>query len=358
MINVHQFLPTILYGDAVSNDTIALMNIIRSMGFSSNIYAEYVGRKVESMAHNIKCYTPSSDDIIIYHMSIGTQLSYKMLDIDGRCKILIYHNITPPEFFEDYDYTIFSAVRSGRKEISMLSGSFDYAFGDSEYNCQELREYGYKNVRELPILISYSDYDRKPAQNIIRKYRDGKTNILFVGRIAPNKKQEDIIKTFYYYKKYIDRDARLFLVGAYDGIASYYEGLKKLVKILKLKDVYFTGKVPFEEILAYYSVADVFLCMSEHEGFCVPLVESMYFGVPVVAYNSTAIPYTLGDAGALLNKKDYMMAAELVYKVVNDAELKDKLISNGKKRLGYFSYERIGEIFTKNMMEMIGDKNA
>jgi glycosyltransferase involved in cell wall biosynthesis len=179
---------------------------------------------------------------------------------------------------------------------------------------------------------------------------------MFLGRIAPNKKQEDVIKTFYYYKKYMDPKARLFLVGSYEGMEIYYNALKLLVEQLDLEDVYFTGKVPFDQILAYYRVSDAFLCMSEHEGFCVPLIESMVFKVPIIAYNSSAIPYTLGDAGILINQKDYIAAAELLNKVIYDEQLRNRLIENGSRRLEHFSYERTAEEFRSYMKEILGEK--
>ena len=149
-----------------------------------------------------------------------------------------------------------------------------------------------------PILIPFSDYEKEPDRRVLRRYKgDGKTNLLFVGRIAPNKKQENVIRAFYFYHKYYSPDSRLFLVGSWSGMESYYERLCDYVKALGIAEhVVFTGHIRFDEILAYYHLADVFLCMSEHEGFCVPLVEAMYFHVPIVAYSCAAVPDTLEEA--------------------------------------------------------------
>ena len=111
---------------------------------------------------------------------------------------------------------------------------------------------------------------------------------------------------------------RLFFVGKYAGMEAYYEQLKRYVEALDLKDVYFTGHIKFDEILAYYRTADVFVCMSEHEGFCVPLVEAMYFGVPIVAYDSSAIADTLGNGGILTEDKDPKLVAEIINRLVQD----------------------------------------
>jgi glycosyltransferase involved in cell wall biosynthesis len=356
MWRVDQILPTIVYGDAVSNHALALRDILREMGFESNIYAENIGKSLRHNVYNIDAYKPRNvKNAVIYHMSTGAELNYKIKEIKANTKIMIYHNITPYEYMLPYNMNAYKIVKTGREQLSMLKDEFDYVLGVSEYNCKELIEYGYKNVQHLPILIPYSDYEKQPDKGVIKKYSDGNTNILFVGRIVPNKKQEDIIKTFYYYKKYINPGARLFLVGSYDGMERYYNALVELVNKLGLTDVYFTGKVPFNHILAYYKVAHVFLCMSEHEGFCVPLIESMYFGVPIIAYKAAAIPYTLDNAGILLNNKDYIMTAGLIDSLLRDVVLKQKLIKNGKARLHDFSYEKISSMFKEYMTNILGN---
>ena len=179
------------------------------------------------------------------------------------------------------------------------------------------------------------------------------TNIVFTGRIAPNKKQEDVIKAFYCYKKYYDSSARLFLVGSYKEDDEYYQKLKEYVWRLGVKDVYFTGHIKFNQILAYYKIADVFLCMSEHEGFCVPLVEAMFFDVPIIAYNSTAIPSTLGGSGILLDDKNPIIAAKMIDILVNDAELRQKVLKNQRERLEDFKYEKIKEQFEQYLNDFI-----
>lgn len=356
MWRVDQILPTIVYGDAVSNHALALRDILQDMGYKSQIYAENIGESLRHSAHDVDTYRRSREKgAIIYHMSTGTDLNYQIRKFKADKKIMIYHNITPSEYLLPYNPQAYKIVQTGREQLANMRGDFDYAFGVSEYNCRELIEYGYKNVKHLPILIPYSDYEKKADDGVMKRYSDGNTNILFVGRIVPNKKQEDIIKTFYYYKKYMDPGARLFLVGSYEGMERYYNGLVKLVETLELEDVYFTGKVPFSHILAYYRIAHVFLCMSEHEGFCVPLIESMYFGVPIIAYRAAAIPYTLDKAGILLNEKDYIMAAGLIDTLMKDNALKNKLVANGKERLEDFSYDHIASMFKSHITNILMD---
>ena len=170
----------------------------------------------------------------------------------------------------------------GIKAAKRLAKTADYAIAVSEYNKQDLIRLGFTcDIEVLPILIPFEDYEKKPNAGVLRRYDDDYVNILFTGRIVPNKKQEDVIETFYYYKKYINPKSRLILAGSYVDVGKYHEKLELFARKLGLADVIFTGQIRFDEILAYYRLADVFLCMSEHEGFCVPLVEAMYFDVPM-----------------------------------------------------------------------------
>lgn len=357
-MRIFQILPTLAYGDAIGNDTRALKIAIQSMGYKTEIYADSVvppltkkdGIKIKKMPKTKK------DDILIYHLSTGSKLNKAFADMQGR-KIVVYHNVTPPYFFEEYDEFICGINEWALDAVEYLADKVDYCLADSDFNKKELEEKGYKcPIDVLPILIPFEDYKKQPDQKIIDAYSDGETNIIFTGRIAPNKKQEDVIKAFYCYKKYYNPSARLFLVGSYKPEEAYYQKLQKYVKKLRVKDVCFTGHIKFSEILAYYRIADVFMCMSEHEGFCVPLVESMFFDVPVIAYSSTAIPYTLGGSGLLLQEKDPMVAAKMIDILVNDEELKQKVLCNQRKRLKDFEYEVIKQQFKQYLEKFINWK--
>ena len=174
-------------------------------------------------------------------------------------------------------------------------------------------------------------------------YSDGNTNIVFVGRIVPNKKFEDVIACFAAYKKKYDPAARLFLVGNYQETDAYYQHLQEYIKECGVENVIFPGHIAFRTILAYYKIADLFLCMSEHEGFCVPLVEAMFFETPIVAYASTAIPGTLGGSGVLVESKEPERVAEKIHQVIEDEQYKNEIVKEQKKRLQDFSYENIKE---------------
>lgn len=354
-MRIVQLLPTLSFGDAIGNDTVALKKAISDMGYISEIYAENIDKRLPSdTAKNIsRLKDLKKDDVLIYHKSTGTDLTFKIQGFQCR-KIMIYHNITPSEFFRPYSTAAASLTEYGYKGVEHLRDKVDYCLADSAYNKSELLRMGYTcPIDVLPILIRFEDYKQSPAKGIMSRYGDGKRNLIFVGRIAPNKKQENVIRAFYQYKR-LDPDSRLILVGSYTGMENYYERLVKYAGALGLKDdIVFTGHIKFNEILAYYRLADVFVCMSEHEGFCVPLAEAMFFDVPIIAYDTSAIGDTLGGSGILLDSNDPVFAAGVIRRVLTDELLKKQIIEGQRRRLEDFSYERIRDIFEKQLKDFI-----
>lgn len=341
MKRVIQILDTFTYGDAIGNHTIAIHNHLQSKGVESYIYASSIDARLKTYAFNISEYHSAPDDVILYHLSTGSVLNRKLAEFEGK-KIINYHNITPPTYFEDYNRYFAAVCRSGYDDISFLADKVDAVISDSDYNGRELVKMGYScPIYTVPILMNFSDYDIKPNPLILDKFNnDSVTNILFVGRIAPNKKQEDIIKDFFYYHNYFNKNSRLILVGNYTNLEMYYLKLKKYAEKLGVSNnVVFTGHIRFDEILAYYHSADLLLCESEHEGFCVPLVEAMYFDLPIVAYNSSAIGETLGDAGVLLEEKNAVLTATIIDNVLRSEKEKKKISHSQKERLEYFMSE-------------------
>ena len=235
-----------------------------------------------------------------------------------------------------------------------MSDVFDMVFADSSFNKADLVDMGYKtDMKVLPILIPFSDYDKTPSSATIEKYsNDGYTNILFVGRIAPNKCQQDVIAAFDAYQKNYNQKSRLFIVGS-PSPQSYQNMLMAYVKRLGTKNVIFTGHTKFDEILAYYKLSDLFLCQSEHEGFCVPLVEAMYFHKPIVAYDSSAIGETLGGGGFLMKNKNPLETAGVINRILNDENLRKKIVKNQDERLQDFKFEKIRDLFWKYMDDFL-----
>lgn len=356
-MHIYQLLPTISYGDAASNDTLALQQVIKKMGFKSEIYAESVDvRLPKGTAKSIDKLPKITDkDIVIYHMSTGAQLNWDFGKMDCK-KVMIYHNITPPDFLERYNSRAAIQCSEGIRSLKFLSDKVDYCLAVSAYNKQDLIDLGFKcKIDVLPILIPFSDYDKEPDAPLMRRLTsDGYTNILFTGRLAPNKCQEDVIKSFAAYKKHYNPKSRLILVGSDGGYENYRKRLESFAYALDVKeDVIFAGHIKFNQILSYYRAADIFLCMSEHEGFCVPLVEAMYFKLPIIAYDSSAIYDTLGGSGMVINTKNPLEVAGLIDKVVKDDTLREKMVANEQERLKDFAHNVIEERFISLMKENV-----
>lgn len=354
-MRIIQFLPTIAFGDAVGNDTIALKKALQEFGYETEIYAEVIDQRLpEGTAVQLEEYQlppVNKDDIAIYHMSTGSLLNYTFEYMNCH-KVLVYHNVTPPSFFMPYSKDITKNAKAGVDGIKNLAGKVEFCFADSEFNKRDLISYGFTcPIVVRPILIPFEDYKKEPSSELINKYgNDGYTNLIFVGRVAPNKKHEDIIAGFAYYKKHFNDKARLFLVGAGGAFFKYEKRLEDYVKELGLEEsVIFTGHLKFNEILAYYKIASAFLCMSEHEGFCVPLTEAMSFDVPVIAYASTAIPYTLNGSGVLIDDKDPVVVADAINRVVTNEAFRTEVINGQRERLKDFEYDKIKELFKKQL---------
>lgn len=347
-MRIIQILPVIAFGDAIGNHVLALSDAFTRRGYKNKIYAEMVDSRIpKGKAEHIDYYKEQKGDVILYHMSTGSPLNRRVLEYQAP-KIMNYHNITPAHFFHGYLSAAEKGCIEAREDLAYMAGKMDACVSDSKYNQQELEELGYHcPMTDIPILIAFDDYKKQPDEETLRQYReDGYTNIVFVGRVVPNKKQEDLIEAFYYYKKYYNPQSRLILVGSFAGVDVYGESLKAYADILGIKeDVIFTGQISFPKILAYYRAADVFLCMSEHEGFCVPVVEAMYFGDPIIAYDSTAVGDTMGGGGILLKEKKPLETAGMIHYLMNHAELKEQILANQKERLEAFSHERVEKAY-------------
>lgn len=344
------------YGDAIGNDCLAIDRILRHDGWDTGIYARVVDKRIP--ADTAKPLSELSglddDDIVLYHLSTGTDLNFKVSGIPGR-KVVIYHNITPPGFFlSPSNYRMYKTCEEGLFQTRMMTGIVDYCLADSEFNRQELIRMGYKcPVDVQPILIPFWEYDLEPDEDFMRRFSDGKVNILFTGRLAPNKKQGDLIQAFRVFHRLVP-DSRLIIAGAYDRSERYVDDLIEYVGDIGLSnDILFTGHIPFDKIIALYRTASFFWCLSEHEGFCVPLVEAMYFGIPIIAYNSSAVPETLGGSGVLLDDKQPELVAHVTKALMDDFGMRTGIIERQWMQLGSFSYDIAAARFRANLAKII-----
>ena len=340
-----QIVASLNFGDAVGNDVRAIARALNEAGYITGIFTLAIHPKIKDEGVYLINMLPelNENDLIIYHYATADELA----DIikEAPCKVVLrYHNVTPPAFFRGYDEGAEKVTREGLDEIADLKDAIDYGIVVSDFNKKDLIDMGYQcPIAVAPILIPFKDYEQEPDKDVVTRYSDGKTNIVFVGRIVPNKKFEDVIACFAAYKEKYDPTARLFLVGNYQETDLYYQYLQDVIKKCGAEDVIFPGHIAFNAILAYYKVSDLFLCMSEHEGFCVPLVEAMYFETPIVAYASTAIPGTLDGSGVLVETKEPEKVAETMNRIIRDEQYRHEIVVGQKQRLKDFSYENIKE---------------
>lgn len=336
---IHQLVVGASPGDAIFDQSLIIQAGLRDWGYDSQIYACNLHPALVDTIPHFTAYHPRRDDVVFFHYSIGSEMSAFVRRL--RCTVaMIYHNVTPPEYLDNVSRTMAQLVRQGQAELPEFRDVVRLALADSEFNHLDLVAAGYSRTGILPIVLDETRYAVPSNELLEQQYRDGAVNLLFVGRIAPNKRQDDLIKVFHYYHQ-IEPRSRLFLVGqAWDPAKRYLAELKGLASHLGVgPEVVFTGHVSFADMVTYYRLADVFVCMSDHEGFGKPLIESMYFDVPVVAHASTAIPYTLGDAGVLVHEKDYPVIAELVNLIVTDEALCERLLKGQRARFQDFRQE-------------------
>jgi glycosyltransferase involved in cell wall biosynthesis len=324
---VHQLLAALAYGDAISNEALAIQGHLRGAGFESDIFAEHVHPRMARDARPLWQYAEvsSPETVCLFHFSIGSAAARLIFHAPDRL-VSIYHNITPAEWFLGFHPHLAGLCYHGRRELAAFAPRTELALGDSEYNRRELEAAGYARTGVLPIVLDLDSY-RRPAAPVVRRlYDDGRTNILFVGRVIPNKKIDDLIRVFALYQRLFDRQSRLLLVGDYRGHEKYYDRLQDLARERGAGEVVFTGPVDDDELRAAYASADLFLCLSEHEGFCVPLLEAMAFEVPVVAFDAGAVRETLRGGGVLLRDKDPATVAGLVRRVLTDDVLRSRVL--------------------------------
>lgn len=344
-MKVRQLCTRIEFGDAVSRHVLEIAGALSSWGVENEIYAntadEY-GRQHARSDADYPSDSESSDDILIYHYSVYCA-NCAIYNASRARRVLVYHNITPPEFFERYDRGVAAFCRMGRELLGELAGA-DLALGDSEYNRLELVEAGFDPAKTgvLPIFVDYEGLKRSAGGAADPLAVHGPTfKVLFVGRVVPNKRIEDVLRVFYYYNRCVNDESHLFIAGA-KWIDAYNAQLQWLVDSFGLwSSVHMVGRVSDAELAGYYAGSDVFLSMSEHEGFSVPLVESMAFDLPVLAYSSTAIPYTLDGAGLSFNRKDFPLVAEAMEALRTDARLRESVLAGQRERLKAFSPEAV-----------------
>jgi L-malate glycosyltransferase len=340
---VNQWVPAAHQGDAIGDSARRVRDLLRGMGCESDVYAMTIDDILKDDVRSFADPSARRGDVTIFHYALPSPMTAAFAALERR-RVLQYHNVTPPSYFAPYDPALFRLASLGRHELTTLVGHVDLALGDSEYNRQELDAAGFTRTGVFPIAVDTSRITnpvQRPALEGILD--DGLVNFLFVGRIAPNKKIEDHIRLAELYKRYVDAYYRFIFVGRYDVVPRYYSMIRGLMADFRLLHdrFIFTGPIPDEELAVYYRHAAVYVSLSEHEGFCVPLIEAMAADVPILAYAATAVPDTLAGAGVQFAPKDLEVAAELLGEMAFNDRLRASVIAGQRRRLADFGDGRI-----------------
>ena len=326
---VHQVLATLGYGDAIGHEVMGIQRVLRGAGYESEIFVETADPRLEHLTIDYREMVGdvAPEDVLIHHFSIGSRASRTAYALPGRMA-LVYHNITPPEYFIGVHSDLVKLCFRGRRELTAYIERCELALGDSEYNRQELEALGFRRTGVLPVVPGFAHLDLAPDRALAADFDDDWTNLMFVGRVIPNKKIEDVIRAFHAYRTRHNPRSRLLLVGSYSGFDKYLAMLQALIARLGTPDVHFLGHVSNEELTALYDVGDLFLCASEHEGFCVPLIEAFYKRVPVLAYAATAVPATMDGGGVLYDTKDPFDIARLMDAMLDDRRIEERVLAS------------------------------
>src|SRR5215472_7569689 len=347
---IHQFVPALFPRDAVGNHTLETHRALDRAGVNASIWSDLIDPSLTACARPYREFMrrgrrSGRRPVVLYQAASESNGMVDFLLQRPEPKLVCYHNLTPPEYFDTYDSATAAAIRRAQIEVQRFAPHVRAALSASEFSATDLHEIGIQEVHVIPpFLGSRLSYqaDRTTAERL----RAGKNGIdlLFVGRVVPNKGHAHLIRITAAIRAAVDPRARLFIVGA-AGPRLYMDAIHDLADRLAPSGVIFTGAVSDSQLVAYYQNADVFLSMSEHEGFGVPLVEAMRTGMPIVAYDTSAIAETLSGTGVLVRTPDPMFVAEIIAKVTSDPDLRSDLGSRERERaLQLESFPRVNRI--------------
>jgi len=361
--SIDQLVHTLSYGDAISTEVIAIQRACIAAGYSSVIYAinvhPFFKGKDSSLSGPIAHYeklalsplNPALKNKIILHYSLGSPLNALYQSLSDYTRILIYHNLTPAKFFDGINPLLVSSLNSGAQELPVLCELSDQLLADSNFNADDLRAISPRarksGVAVLPLLVEPTRFEQPANAGFASLLQNTKgINVLHVGRLVPNKGYEQIIRSFYFLRTFIDPHARLWLVGTDIDSELYGFALKRMCDAWGLSgSVEFLGQRSDGELRSLYENCSVYLCLSEHEGFCLPVIEALHFGLPVISTRNGALAETLASGGVLIDSVVPSLVAELIAEVAKNQGLREQIIAAGKKRAAEFAvsffYERL-----------------
>jgi len=348
---INQWIPAAHRGDAVGDNARRLRTLLRGMGHDSELFSLTIDDDLQDEVRPFDDPAAKRGDMTLFHYVLPSPMTEAFASLDSG-RILQYHNITPSFYFAAYDPALFRLASIGRQQLATLAGRVDLALGVSDFNRRELESLGFERTGVLPIAVDTARLTEAPPRPALDELLgDEFVNFLFVGRIAPNKKIEDHIRLAEIYKRNIDSHYRFIFVGRYDSVPRYYSMIRALMLEYRMlpERFVFTGPVCDADLAVYYRRSAAYISLSEHEGFCVPLVEAMATDLPILAYSAAAVPETLDGAGVQFAPKDLEIAAEMLGSLAFDDGLRRQVIAGQRKRLAAFDDARI----TRDLASMI-----
>ena len=350
---IHQLSISAACGDAIGNEMRQIRSALRGAGHESEIFVELIDSNMGTGVHPYLEYRDiaSPDNVILLHYSMASPVSRMAAELDDRL-VLIYHNITPAAWFAPYSLGIAHNCAAGRLHLAKLRTRTALALGVSEYNRRELEKLGFERTAVVPLLLDLDGLDGPASKLVLDRYSDDHPTWLVVGRVAPNKCVEDVVRAFTYFQRYVNDRARLLIVGEHRHILPYYHDLQRFTQEINATDVHFVGHVSDAELNAYYRVADVLVCLSEHEGFCVPLFEAIRSDLPALAFASAGIPYSTGGGVLMLEDKDPALVAETVAYVLEDKPLRTQLLARQRRVLDELEADRVVQLLFSQLRDI------
>ena len=357
MSAIHQLIAGFSTGDAISNEAKVFRRLFQSWGFESELFCDFAHvlpecrHECEDMDILSQRVQPS--DIVLLHLSMGSRANDLFPTLACQ-RAILYHNITPADYFRGINETLSRHLAWGRQQAARLAGSAQVCLAVSPFNAAELQSWKYPTTGVLPIIMDLEKTYARPNPARMTQLDDGAVNVIFVGRCVPNKKIEDLLVAFAWFQKYVAPKSRLVLAGSYVGMSRYHAFLTKLARDLGVyaRDL-FAGSISQGELNAIYESADLFLCMSEHEGFCIPLIESMAHEVPILAYNSAAIPETLEGAGVLFHEKRWPDIAEMMACLTTPSPFRDAVIAKQNERFRRYTARPLAQELKQALAPLI-----
>jgi glycosyltransferase involved in cell wall biosynthesis len=358
---IHQFVAGYATRDAISNEARTLRRIFRHWGRDSAIFCEsrrilpeLRGDTLDISEARARC---NAADVAMLHLSIGSEVNEVFASLPCR-KAILYHNVTPPHYFERVNPNTANSLALGLRQVNALAGAAEVNLADSDFNASELTALGYRGVRTFPLALDFDSIGTAPDRATMDKFADGRLNVLFVGRGAPNKRLEDLLSALVCLQTGGEPRSRLILAGSFAGTETYYAFLLSEARSAAPDSVHIMGSVSQPVLSALYRSASVFLCMSEHEGFCIPIVESMAHDVPVLAYAAAAVPETMDGAGVLFRNRDFPSIAEMLLRLSRDPALREAVIKGQRERLRRYRGRDVEAELRNHLAPLLADATS